>query len=76
MGLPPTPTPWLDELRPLVLGHQAENLQVLDVSGCGNITDAVVGIVRYAPRLQTLLLSRCVLSTDRAVESVCDVAGV
>jgi hypothetical protein len=36
MGLPPTPTPWLDELRPLVLGHQAENLQVLDVSGCGN----------------------------------------
>ncbi|KDQ64249.1 hypothetical protein JAAARDRAFT_166300 [Jaapia argillacea MUCL 33604] len=63
---------WLDMLPGLFLSHTADNLRLLDVSHCVQLTDdAIEGIIDHAPRLQTLVLSGCVTLTDRAVEKMC-----
>jgi F-box and leucine-rich repeat protein GRR1 len=69
--LPPIPENFM-ALPPLVLHHTAENLRVLDIAYCSKVTDdAVEGIIKHAPKIQTIVLSGCTLLTDRAVESVC-----
>ncbi|KAF9055502.1 RNI-like protein [Hymenopellis radicata] len=65
------PVTWLEELPPLILTHKAENLRILDIAYCSVTDDAVEGIVKHAPRIQTLNLSGCHLLTDKALESIC-----
>jgi len=78
---PPTPDPlrqpadstWLppSDLPPLRLSRPLENLRMLDLTSCSNITDdAVEGIVAASPGLRELVLSKCSQLTDRAVESI------
>lgn len=69
--LPHRPVTWLEELPPLILTHTAENLRILDIAYCNITDDAIEGIVRHAPKIQTLNLSGCQLLTDRALESIC-----
>jgi F-box and leucine-rich repeat protein GRR1 len=69
--LPPIPTT-VTTLPPLTLSHMAENLKVLDLSNCSQLTDvAIEGIVKHAPKIQTLILSGCSQLTSRAVASIC-----
>ncbi|PPQ77670.1 hypothetical protein CVT25_011105 [Psilocybe cyanescens] len=68
--LPPRPTTWLEQLPPLILRHTAENLRLLDLSFCKITDEAIEGIVTHAPRIQTFILSGCLLLTDRALESI------
>jgi len=69
--LPPIPANFLD-LPPLILRHTAENLRVLDMAYCSKVTDdAIEGIIKHAPKIQTIVLSGCTLLTDKAVESLC-----
>lgn len=69
--LPPRPTTWLDSLPPLILRHSAENLRVLDLTHCKITDDVIEGIVTHAPKIQNLTISGCLLLTDRAVDSIC-----
>ncbi|KAK0206390.1 hypothetical protein DFS33DRAFT_1314407 [Desarmillaria ectypa] len=69
--LPHRPITWLEVLPPLVLSHTAENLRILDLASCKITDDAIAGIVRHAPKIQTLNLSGCVSLTDRALECIC-----
>lgn len=69
--LPPRPITWLETLPPLSLRHYAENLRVLDLTFCKITDDAVEGIVKHAPKIQSLILSGCSLLTDRALDSIC-----
>jgi len=69
--LPPRPVTWLDHLPPLIMRHTAENLRMLDLTSC-KITDAAMeGIVSHAPRIQSLILSGCVMLTDVSIEAIC-----
>lgn len=69
--LPHRPITWLEELPPLILQHTAENLRMLDLTSCNVTDEAVEGIVRHAPRIQTFILSGCSSLTDKSVESIC-----
>jgi F-box and leucine-rich repeat protein GRR1 len=70
LPLLPTCENW--ELPPLILPHASENLRVLDLSGCTQLTDtAIEGIVLHAPRIQNFALSGCSQLTDKAVISIC-----
>ncbi|GLB33965.1 putative SCF E3 ubiquitin ligase complex F-box protein grrA [Lyophyllum shimeji] len=68
--LPPRPVTWIDKLPPLILRHTAENLRVLDLTSCKVTDDAIEGIVRHAPKIQSLILSGCTMLTDRALDSI------
>jgi F-box and leucine-rich repeat protein GRR1 len=71
--LPHIPTTLtLTSLPPLTLTHTAENLKVLDLSHCSQLTDVgIEGIVKHARKIQTLVLSGCSQLTGRAVASIC-----
>ncbi|TEB35822.1 RNI-like protein [Coprinellus micaceus] len=69
--LPHRPTTWLENLPPLILRHCTENLRILDLTACKVTDDAVDGIVVHAPKIQTLILSGCIMLTDRSLESIC-----
>ncbi|KAJ6258418.1 hypothetical protein Dda_6458 [Drechslerella dactyloides] len=74
----------LSHLRELRLGHcelltdaaftgipprPYESLRILDLTNCDKLTDdSVEHIVEMAPRLRNLVLAKCRLITDRAVE--------
>ncbi|KAF8663384.1 hypothetical protein AX16_000959 [Volvariella volvacea WC 439] len=64
---PPT---WLEQLPPLVLRHSADNLRVLDLTGCKITDEAVEGIVAHASKIQTFILSGCEQLTDKAIDSI------
>lgn len=68
--LPHRPTTWLELLPPLILRHSADNLRVIDLTQCKITDNAIQGIVRHAPRIQTFILSGCSLLTDRALDSI------
>ncbi|KAJ3502493.1 hypothetical protein NMY22_g18564 [Coprinellus aureogranulatus] len=60
------------ELPPLVINRVFDQLRMLDLTACANITDdAVEGIISHAPKIRNLVLSKCVLLTDRSVEAIC-----
>ncbi|KAF8639875.1 hypothetical protein AX17_001129 [Amanita inopinata Kibby_2008] len=65
------PQTWLEQLPPLILRYNAENLRTLDLSYCKISDDGIGGIVSHAPRIQTLILTGCEKLTDRALESIC-----
>ncbi|KIY67959.1 RNI-like protein [Cylindrobasidium torrendii FP15055 ss-10] len=73
--LPHRPVTLFEELPPLVLTHQADNLRILDIAYCNITDDAIEGIVHHAPRIQTLNLSGCQLLTDRALDAVATLGG-
>ncbi|KAF8914187.1 hypothetical protein CPB84DRAFT_1811580 [Gymnopilus junonius] len=68
--LPHRPTTWLEKLPPLILRHTADNLRLLDLSHCEITDDAIEGIVRHAPRIQTFILTGCSLLTDKSLGSI------
>jgi F-box and leucine-rich repeat protein GRR1 len=60
------------ELPPLVISRVFDQLRMLDLTACANITDdAVEGIISHAPKIRNLVLSKCILLTDRSVEAIC-----
>ncbi|KAL1668019.1 hypothetical protein GGF50DRAFT_47383 [Schizophyllum commune] len=61
-----------DDLPPLVINRTCEQLRMLDMTGCSDITDdAIEGIIAHAPKIRNLVLSKCSKLTDRAVENIC-----
>ena len=70
--LPSRPMTLLEGLPPLILSHIAENLRVLDLGYCSQLTDRVIkGIVAHAPRIRALVLSGCSVMTDNAIDCIC-----
>lgn len=43
---------------------------MIDLTQCKITDNAVQGIVRHAPRIQTFILSGCSLLTDKALDSI------
>lgn len=69
----PRPLTWLDELSPLVLSpfQNFKYLRVLDLGHCWKITDdAIAGIVKHAPRIQSLHISGCRQLTDASLDDI------
>ena len=68
---PTAPLP-LNELPPLRVPQLFEQLRMLDLTACAQITDdAIEGIVSVAPKIRNLVLAKCTQLTDHAVESIC-----
>lgn len=75
---PPTSNPFpsapfsANELPPLRVSQPFEQLRMLDLTACSQITDdAIEGIVSVAPKIRNLVLAKCSQLTDNAVESIC-----
>ena len=61
-----------NELPPLRVPQPFEQLRMLDLTACSQITDdAIEGIVSVAPKIRNLVLAKCSQLTDNAVESIC-----
>ncbi|TRM68097.1 hypothetical protein BD626DRAFT_480785 [Schizophyllum amplum] len=61
-----------DDLPPLVISRTCEQLRMLDMTGCSDVTDdAIDGIIAHAPKIRNLVLSKCSKLTDRSVENIC-----
>jgi F-box and leucine-rich repeat protein GRR1 len=61
-----------DEVPPLVLPRSFDQLRMLDLTGCSDVTDDVIeGIISYSPKIRNLVLSKCGQLTDRTVENIC-----
>ncbi|EAU84387.2 SCF E3 ubiquitin ligase complex F-box protein grrA [Coprinopsis cinerea okayama7 len=59
-------------LPPLHVNRTFEQLRLLDLTACANITDdAVEGIIAHAPKIRNLVLAKCTALTDRSVEAIC-----
>jgi F-box and leucine-rich repeat protein GRR1 len=64
--------PATTDFPPLRLTRRFENLRMLDLTSCQNITDdAIDGIISNAPKIRNLVLAKCILLTDRSVETIC-----
>ncbi|OSC98957.1 RNI-like protein [Trametes coccinea BRFM310] len=62
----------LPDFPPLRISQPFEQLRMLDLTACGQITDdAIEGIVSAAPKIRNLVLAKCTQLTDNAVESIC-----
>ncbi|KAI9001400.1 RNI-like protein [Trametes punicea] len=60
------------DFPPLRVSQPFEQLRMLDLTACAQITDdAVEGIVSAAPKIRNLVLAKCIQLTDNAVESIC-----
>ena len=67
---PPKDDP--EDLLPLVLNRPFDRLRMLDLTSCVRITDeGIEGIVSNCPKIRNLVVARCSLLSDAAVESVC-----
>ncbi|KAI0772073.1 RNI-like protein [Trametes elegans] len=62
----------LPDFPPLRVSQPFEQLRMLDLTACAQITDdAIEGIVSAAPKIRNLVLAKCTQLTDNAVESIC-----
>lgn len=69
--LPHRPVTCVERIEPLMLRHTAVDMQMLDLSGCTNITDeAVMGLVVHCPLMRRLSVAGCTGLTNRGVESI------
>ncbi|EJF62777.1 RNI-like protein, partial [Dichomitus squalens LYAD-421 SS1] len=60
------------ELPALRVSQPFDQLRMLDLTACSQITDdAIEGIVSVAPKIRNLVLAKCSQLTDTAVESIC-----
>ncbi|TFK22350.1 RNI-like protein [Coprinopsis marcescibilis] len=56
----------------LYVNRTFEQLRLLDLTNCSQITDdAVEGIIAHAPKIRNLVLSKCGFLTDRSVDAIC-----
>ncbi|CDO71371.1 hypothetical protein BN946_scf184908.g129 [Trametes cinnabarina] len=61
----------VQDLPPLRVSQPFEQLRMLDLTACAQITDdAIEGIVSAAPKIRNLVLAKCTQLTDNAVESI------
>ena len=68
---------WLDSIPPLLLpdAHVLENLRLLDLAYCKNLTDnAIAGAVAHAPKIHHISFAGCPLLTDATVRSLCQLS--
>ncbi|KAI0650268.1 RNI-like protein [Trametes meyenii] len=72
-GLNPfSATAYAYDFPPLRVSQPFEQLRMLDLTSCAQITDdAIEGIVSAAPKIRNLVLAKCTQLTDNAVESIC-----
>jgi len=67
---PPTVDP--EDFPPLVLNKSFDQLRMLDLTSCAQVTDdAIEGIVSNCPKIRNLVVAKCSSLTDAAVESIC-----
>ncbi|KAI0326667.1 RNI-like protein [Cubamyces sp. BRFM 1775] len=60
------------DFPPLRVSQPFDQLRMLDLTACSQITDdAIDGIVSAAPKIRNLVLAKCTQLTDNAVESIC-----